>query len=231
MGHKRKIMRFPRKWEDYPSAIPQLQGLSKGKRARAMMQMGLQPKRWRILSNKQKKLLKAIVLREKSVSETLKKYDVHPTTYYQWMNGNIAFRKYHAKLVQKMVEGADVRLDGMLGKALRRVEEALDSRDPYFNYQAALNHLRGRGKYKTRTDVQKDVQQTVTVQGGTNNTNTNVTKLDRETMAFFVEALVGKTKGIEGSIAPPKILDISVLKQLPPPQGPENDEVQVGSKK
>jgi hypothetical protein len=230
MGKHKTIHRFPRRYEDYPSAVPEIQHLPLQQRAKAMLAMGLQPPRWLVLTSKQKKLIKSIVMGGRPVLETLKKFHVHQNSYYSWMNGNIAFREYYAKMVAKAAGTIETRLDGMLGKAVRKVEDAIDSRDPYFSYNAALNHLKGRGKYRTKTDVSKDVQQTVTVQGGVSNSNTNIAKLDSDTMQFFINALIGKAKGIEASVDQPKILDVEILKQLPPPQGTES-EIQVSGKK
>lgn len=214
----KKIHRFPRLWEDYPMAIPHLQHLSVNRRAKAVLQMGLQSKRWGKLDKRQKKLIRKIVSGT-PINEALKKYGVSQNTYYRWMNGHALFQKYFRKQALKTAEMVETRLDGNLGRAVRVVEEAMSSRDPYFAYNAAEKLLTGRGKYRRSTDLKKEVSGTVNV-----HENVEVNKhMDADMMRLFIEALAGKARGDSKLIEKPKVIDVEILKQLPAPQGTSNE--------
>lgn len=215
---KKKIHRFPRLWEDYPMAIPHLQHLSVNRRAKAVLQMGLQSKRWSKLTKRQKKLVRKIV-NGTPINEALKKYGVSQNTYYRWLNGHKLFQKYFRAQALKAAEMVETRLDGSLGRAVRVVEDAMGSRDPYFAYGAAKDFLTGRGKYRRSTDVKKDVSGTVSI-----HKDVEVNKhMDADMMRLFIEALAGKARGDSKLIEKPKVIDVEVLNQLPAPIGSANE--------
>jgi transcription termination factor NusB len=168
-----------------------------------------------------KKLIKTIIAGA-PIQEALKKYKVSQTTYYRWLNGHRLFREYFRRYAHKIRENSEMRLDGNLGRAIRVVEETLGSRDPYLAYNAAEKLLTGRGKYRRSTDIQKDVKSTIQVQEAIDVSH----HLDSNTTKLFIEALLGQAKGIQAPAEHLKIIDVKVLKELPPPQGASEEEQQ-----
>jgi hypothetical protein len=195
-------------------AIPHLQHLPLNKRAKVVLSMGLQPKRWKALSRRQKKLIRRII-GGTPINEALKKYKVSPTTYYRWLNGHRLFREYFKRQAMHASETVETRLDANLLRAVRVVEDTMSGKDPYMAYNAAEKLLSGRGRYRKSTDVQKDVRGSIDIHKSVENTH----QMDPGMTQMFINALLGQSKGLQAPAPSPRIIDAEVLKSLPAPQG------------
>jgi len=148
---KQEIRRFPR----LPVSKKIREKRAHIKRLQAKIERGFVPKGWDILKPRQKKLIRK-VLRGESVVSACEKVGVDPNTYYRWLHCHKLFRAFYVKMASKLANEVDMRLDGLLPRAIRVVEETLDSPDPYHRYDAAHDLLKGKGKYKSKVESKSE---------------------------------------------------------------------------
>jgi hypothetical protein len=99
------------------------------------------------------------------------------------------------------------RLDAKLLRAVRIIEESLDSPDPYFAKETAIDLLKGRGKLKHNVQSQQEVTGSVRLDG----TIENIDDGNTEMIKAFVDALSRMAMG--PAPIQPKVIDV---KSLPP---------------
>lgn len=209
-----EILRFPRLRKHYHSE----NGTgSKMRKLRARLASGILPRGWDHLSKDQKKLAKRVAS-GMSVRDACSLSNVKdPNTFYIWRELHPLFKAYYYKVATRFATTINERLDSKLPRAVRVVEESLDNGDPYFRHEAAVQMLKGRGVYKPTTNVQGEVLQKHAFSGSVDVKQTH--KLDREFAEMFVNALRNKAQGEGLKKIEPKIIDVDVVRELPPAQG------------
>lgn len=198
------IMRFPRLAEDYPNEVGHLSQLG---RTKLRVAQGITPKGYRTLSNKQKKIAR-LVLSGQSVASVCQKYHMDDHTFYRWLHCHKLFQKYYYRIAQRRASLVDLRLEAKLPRAVQIVEESLDSRDPYFAKETAMELLKGRGKLKHNVQTKNETTGTLTVDakveslGGANEGM-------REMAVAFLEAMA--SMGMGTKLVQPKVIDVKEL--------------------
>lgn len=181
-----------------------------------MIAAGKLPRGWERLDAKKKKLAKRVAS-GMSVVDACKLLHVETTNFYIWRECHPLFRKYLQRYAAHYANRINLRIDAKLPRAVRVVEDSLESRDPYFAHEAAVQLLKGRGVYKPTTNVQGEVVNRQVFEGSVNVKHSH--KLDKEFATMFVDALKAKAQGTELKRIKPKIIDVEVVKELPPAQG------------
>lgn len=205
---KQEIRRFPRLRKDYPNAP-----LSKTQK----LQMRIAeeeklPRNYNRLSKKQKQLIR-LVINGTTIHDACKKKSVSQNSWFRWMHSHKLFRLYYLGYAKKAALHIDTRLDAKVGRAVRVIEDSLDSDDPYFAHEVANKFLTGRGIYRKSVDSKNEISGLVKVGGSIQSGNGIV--MDKDTALLFVNALVGMSKS--NKPIPPRVIDAQVVKQLPEP--------------
>jgi len=118
-------------------------------------------------------------------------------------------KAYYLRYAEKTANQVEGRLDAKLGRAVRVVENALDSPDDYFAHESAVKFLTGRGFYKRSLDSKKSISKDVKFSGKV----THIAKVeDKELMKAFVQALGAMTSG--GIAIQPKIVKAKVVNKV-----------------
>jgi hypothetical protein len=166
------------------------------------------PRGYDHLTKKQKKLARKIV-NGMTISDACKCLRMSPDTYYRYMHYHAKFKAYYLRYAEKTANQVEGRLDAKLGRAVRVVENALDSPDDYFAHESAVKFLTGRGFYKRSLDSKKSISKDVKFSGKV----THIAKVeDKELMKAFVQALGAMTSG--GIAIQPKIVKAKVVNKV-----------------
>jgi hypothetical protein len=168
---------------------------------------GKVPVRYDKLTKKQKKVARAI-LAGSTVKEAAKRFHMDGNTFYRWLHFHPLFQAYYYRKAHEIAGTVDARLDAKLPRAVRVVEEALDSNDKYFAHDSAIALLKGRGKYATNSKVKTEHTGHVKFDTGKEVARSGI---DKETLLTLVDALVGRAQG--GKTIEAKIINV---KELPP---------------
>lgn len=176
------------------------------------------------LTKRQKKVIRLIINGEK-VKDACRTVHMDDCTYYKHLNRNPKFQAYYKKCAERMAEQVEMRLDAKTGRAVRVIENALDSPDYYHAHDASVKLLTGRGIYRKSIDSKKEVN----VKGNIHGTIENVGKpIDSELIPLFINALSAIAAG--GREVKPKIVKgevvEKVLNSLPAPAPTAEDEIQ-----
>jgi hypothetical protein len=211
--------RFPRLIKDFPKYALDALKHTKMERYRALILNGITPKGWRRLTRRQKQIARRIAAGF-SIRDVCRKYKMDSNTFYHWLHCHPLFQKYYYRQAARNAGIVDKRLDASVHRAIRVVEESLNSGDPYFAHEAAVQFLKGRGKYKPQMTVDKrgSIQHQFS---GT--VNENVTIKDEKVVHLLVEAM-HKMAGGGTQEERPKIIDAEVVKELPPAPMTVSDE-------
>lgn len=214
------IRRFPRLLRDYPDAP-----LTKSMRVAMKLAEKKIPRGYDKLTKKQKKLARKII-NGMTVRDACKTLGMDTNTFYRYMHYHPLFKEYYLKYTAKTAGEIEGRLDAKAGRAVRIIEEAMDSPDYYHAHDVAVKYLTGRGFYKKSVDSKQQITGAVKMHGTVKHLDK---PMDKELMLAFVDALRGMAGG--GDIVQPKIVrgrTISkVLNALPEPApNAENTEVQ-----
>jgi hypothetical protein len=212
MSSNNGIQRFPRKIEDYPKYALGAAKCSKRQRYRAMILSGDTPKGWGRLTRRQKRIARRVASGI-SVREVCRSEGAKSDTFYHWLHNHRLFQKYFYKAASMYAGHIDKRLDSNVPRAVRVVEDALNSGDQYFAHDAAVQLLKGRGKYQPTTNVKKQGSMSHTFDGSIG-INQKIKVEDRKTITLLIEAMTNSAAG--GKPVKPKIIDVEAIKALPP---------------
>jgi hypothetical protein len=206
------VNRFPRLIRDYPKYALGALKPSKTQRYKAMMLSGTPPKGWHRLTKRQKRIAREVA-GGMSIGQVCKREGMSNNTFYHWINCHPLFQKYYFRQAAMSSGIVENRLDAAVARAVRVVENSLDSGDPYFAHEAAVQLLKGRGKYKQAMNVKKEghIDHTHT---GTVNIDQRLTIRDEKAAQMLVELMGKMASG--GEAYQPKIIDAKVVKELPP---------------
>ncbi len=220
----KRVQRFPRLAEDYPDA-ESVGGkpLTLIQRQRLRAARGILPRGYNKLTRKMRRVAKKVVMAGLPVNEACRVTGVDTNTYYRWINLHPKFQAYYRKLVERSVNLVEARLDGKLMRAVRVVEDTMETRDPYLAHEAAVKLLTGRGKYKKHGHNEQETTLNARVLHGGEIKSSGIT--DKEFLLAFVDRLVQVAQGPPP--VQPKIIDAEVVKMLPEPKN-ESAEVQKG---
>jgi hypothetical protein len=165
-------------------------GLSRLQSFEMRVAAGYLPRGYNHLSKRQKKLAKYIA-RGISIEDACHLSKCTREVFFRWRRAHPLFRKYLEKVSLLYAQRVDDKLEGQLPRAAQIVEEAMNSGDPYFEYEASKDLLKGKGKYKSSVQSQQQIS------GGINLTGKHEIHthgMDKELMMMFVNALVGKAQ-------------------------------------
>lgn len=165
---------------------------------------GIVPKRYQILTKRQKKVARLIVS-GMPVLDVCKRMKLDSNTYYNWLHCHPLFKKYYYKVAEQRAMFVEQRLDAKLPRAVRIIEDSLESRDPYFAAETAVTLLKGRGKFKSNTAVQQELKGNVQINATVENLGGN----SKEMAHAFLEAMAQMASG--GQFVRPKIININKL--------------------
>jgi hypothetical protein len=216
-------MRFPRLIQ--PKSVKQIRAEQKDPATRTMSRIeryemrvaaGDIPKGYDRLSGKQKRIAKMIA-RGISHHDACKIVGVARDTFYRWRRSHLPFRKFLAKACLRYASHVDESLESKLPRAVQVVEDALNSGDQYFEYDAARDLLKGRSKYKTSVMSKQEITGGLAISG---KHEIHTHGMDKDMVMMFVNALVGKAQ--ETKALPPPI-DIKALPEY-------NDDTEVQDK-
>jgi len=208
---KQPIRRFPRLGRAGEKAY--LQTLTKKQRLQWRVAKGDLPRGWDRLTKVQRRLIR-LVLHGESVHEACQTVGVDSGTYYDWLNAHPLFRKYYFSMAQRIVgqqEEVDKRLDSMLPRAARVMEESLEDGDPYFRQSTAMSLLKGRRKLTTSVLQSQKVEKSISVKGEVK----QVGELDIKVIHAFVGALSRQIAPPVIQVTPTKTLTDDEIKALP----------------
>ena len=182
------------------------------------------PVRYDKITKKQKAIARAVIAGS-TVKEAVHRYGSCSDTFYRWLHFHPLFQAYYYKKAHEQAGTVDARLDAKLPRAVRVVEEALDSNDKYFAHDSALALLKGRGKYATNSRVEQKHSGHVKFDTGKEVERSGI---DKKILLTLVDALVGKAQG--GKIIEAKVINV---KELPPAviEGLPHGEVQSSDEK
>lgn len=213
MSKKKHIQRFPRNPEDYPEMVGKDRRLPSGYRL-SQLEMtkirarGKTPNGYNKLTKKQRRVAR-MVISGVPVHEVCRKFHMDANTFYRWLHCHKLFQQYYKRTVERTANMVETRLDAKHLRAVRIIEEALDSRDPYFAKETALDLLKGRGKLKHNIQTQGEITGSVRVDGRVE-TISDGNGMKELAMAF-IEGMSKMALG--GRALEPKIIDV---KSLPP---------------
>jgi len=183
---------------------------SRRARMREQIASGHLPRGWDRLTRKQKKLAKRVGSGMKIV-DACRLCHTSEKQFYRWRELHPLFRNYLRKYSLRYASMVNAHIDGALPTAVRVVEESLQSKDPYFAHEAAVQLLKGRGIYRPTSNVQGEVR---TIHEGTVDVKHDHNhKMDKEFAVMFVDALKAKATGQGLKQLQPKIIDVEVLKE------------------
>jgi transposase-like protein len=206
------VHRFPRLIRDYPRHALGALKVSKMQRYKAMILAGKPPKGWHRLTRRQKRIARAVAS-GMSIGEVCRREGMSNNTFYHWINCHPLFQKYYFRQAARNSGVVENRLDAAVARAVRVVEDSLHSGDPYFAHEAAVQLLKGRGKYKQAMNVKKEGHIDHTFAGRVE-IDQKLTVKDERAAQMLVE-LMGKMASGE-NVFQPKIIDAKVVKELPP---------------
>jgi hypothetical protein len=214
-----KIRRFPRLLKDYPDAP-----LTRSMRER-MRDEKIVPRGYDKLTRRQMKLARKVV-NGMTVKDACKTMGMDTNTFYRYMHYHKLFKNYYLHYAAKYAENIDGRLDAKAGRAIRIVEEAMDSPDDYLRYNVAEKFLAGRGFYKKNVESKQQISGAVKMHGSVKHLHK---PMDQEIMVAFVEAfrnMAGGGKEVQPKIVKGKTVS-KVINALPAPApNADNSEVQ-----
>jgi hypothetical protein len=215
------IKRFPRLYKDYPNVK-----MLKWQRRKLGLVRAYTSRAYDRLSKRQKKVIR-LVISGLSVREACRRIKMHPNTYYHLMNYHKLFKKFYLKYAESQLQNIEAKLDAKLGRAVRVVEDAMDSPDTYFAHDAATKLLTGRGYYKRHgeSNVKKDLN----VQGGVEfkgKIKTETPAIDKEVVMALVDGMKAMALGGAKRVKNPKVIDMKIVKSLPEPAKDAIPEVQ-----
>lgn len=201
------IRRFPRL-----ATVQQLKekgkklGLSRLETFEMRVASGNLPRGYTRLTKKQKRVAKYIA-RGVPIREACDLANCARESFFRWRRTHPLFRNYLQKICLKYAQLIDEKLEGQLPRAAQIVEDAMNSGDPYFEYESAKDLLKGKGKYKSSVQSQQQISGGIKVTG---RQDIHTHGIDKETLMFFVNALVGKAQEVR-SLKSVKTIDVKVL--------------------
>lgn len=178
------------------------------------------------LTKRQKKVIRLIINGEK-VKDACRA--VHPPmddcTYYKHLNRNPKFQAYYRKCAEKAQELIEMRLDAKTGRAVRVIENALDSPDQYYAHDASVKLLTGRGVYRKSIESKKDVNVNANIHGQIERVGKPI---NEDLIPLFINALSAMAAG--GREVKPKVVKGEVVEKiinaLPAPAPTAEHEIQ-----
>lgn len=211
----KKIRRFPRLAEDYPEMV-----VKKKRFMGVDVTNGRVPQGYDRLTKRMKRAVK-LVINGMTVRDMCDKLHLDSNTWYRWINLHERFKRYYVSYARKQASQVEGRLDSKTGRAVRVIEDALDSPDPYFAAEHAVKLLSGRGLYKKNVESNQK-RSGVIIHAHTGKVQHDI--IDKDLMMAFIEALTGRALG--EAPRKEKVINTKVLKQLPPEIKNGNPEVQ-----
>lgn len=199
------ITRFPRRAADYPELVGG-RPLTRYQKLKRMAAKGIRPPRYTRLSKRMKRIARMIIS-GMPILDVCKRMHLDSNTYYNWLHFHPLFRKYYYHVAERRATMVEARLDAKLPRAVRILEDSLESRDPYFAAETAVTLLKGRGKLRSsttnKTEINANVKMDAKVEnlGGTN----------REMAMMFMEAMARVGQGETERVIRPKVIDIAAL--------------------
>jgi hypothetical protein len=184
----KKIQRFPREPEDYPPTPAKKP--TRNQILRAQRDRGEVPLRYRTLTKLQMKVARAIAKGEPASSICIR-YPVSRVTYYRWLNYHPLFQQYYLARAKAYAQNVDSRLDAKLPRAIRVIEDTLESKDPYHAASMAVTLLKGRGKFANTSQSKHEIDSKVHLDGKIENLGGK----DSETALAFMEMMLKMAQG------------------------------------
>lgn len=185
------IHRFPRLAKDEMKRRGLDKGLTRTQRYEIRVSTGDLPRGYNKITKKQKRLARLIV-DGVPVTEACELVHVTPHSFYRWRRAHPLFRNYYLNYAKKRSGLTEKQLDALYPRAVRVVEDAMQSPDIYFAYDAAKDFLKGRGKYKTNIASKSEVGGVVESRVIADITQHGV---GPEMILQFVNALVSRAQG------------------------------------
>ena len=164
------------------------------------------PRGYDRLSKRQKKVAKYIA-RGVPIKEACVLADCTREVFYRWRRAHPLFREYLRKASLKYAKIVDDTLEGQLPRAAQIVEDAMNTGDPYMEYEAAKDLLKGKGKYKSSVQSQQQISGGINVIG---KHDIHTHGIDKNLMLLFVNALVGKAQETK-DLKSVKTIDVKAL--------------------
>ena len=204
---RQRIRRFPR----LPAGKKRL---SRTEKFEIRVRSGNLPRGYNRLRPVMRKVAKLYAGGE-AVEKICKETGITDETFYRWRRAHPKFRKYLRRLLIHSIKDADQRILGRLPRAVRNIEDALESEDPYFAYQASKDMLKGLGRYRTSISSKSEpIKHEISGKIVEEHT------LPKELLVPFIQALIQQGQGGE----PPPIDITPEVRQLT--NGSESEEVQ-----
>lgn len=178
------------------------------------------PRGYTMVTKKMKRAARCVI-NGMTIYDMCHKVGINSNTWYRWLNLNKPFHEWYVSYARKQAMNIEGRLEAKAGRAVRVIEEALDSPDPYLSTDQAVKYLTGRGHYKKNIESNQRHSGTI-VHGIAGRVKHEI--VDKEILSAFVDALTGKAIGAPEKKE--KVINVKVLKSLPEPQNGINTEIQ-----
>jgi len=193
------IRRFPR----LPKGDKKVWGLSKRNRISVKMTRGDLPRGYDHLTKKHRRVAQRYAA-GLSVRDICKLERMDSNTFYAWMNYHKLFRQYVERCSQRQIELVDARLDARMPRAVKVIEEALESSDMYHATDAAFGLLKGRGKLKHTVQSKQEIESNINLRG-----KIKAEVVDKSAAHALVEGLRIIAAGAQQ--LKPKVIDVKAL--------------------
>jgi hypothetical protein len=203
MEKEKSERRYPRLAKDYPELAKHVK-MTVHQRLALQAAKGIVPPRYKILTRRQKKVAR-LVLSGMAVRDACNKVGMDTNTFYRLVHFHPKFKKYYYSIAERQTDLVETRLDSKLPRAVRLVEEALDSRDPYFATETAVTLLKGRGKFKQSSQTKQEFGGTIKIDGKVESINSG----NKDMALAFIEAMGRMSAG--AAPIKPDIIDIKAL--------------------
>ena len=189
------IMRFPR-FGKLTKTEKMRQKLAKGETVRGYGDKPLTKKQWIVIRE---------ISRGEPVSAACNKAETKTETFYRWLQLSPRFARALATKVNKAAEHLQQAIARHLVRAIRVIDETLDSPDAGLAYTAGRDVLRGVGAWKTNVSTRTEVAGTIKLES-----KVEPQGLNDQMMMMLVQGLVRAAQGKPAVVEIPT-KDVKVL--------------------
>lgn len=190
--------RFPREAGKLTKTEKMRQKLARGETVRGYEEdKPLTKKQWTVIRE---------ISRGEPVSAACRKAEAKTETFYRWLQLSPRFARALGTKVNKAAAHLQQAIARHLVRAIRVIDETLDSPDAGLAYTASKDVMRGAGVWKTNVSTRTEVGGTIKLESA----KVEPKGLDAETMMLLVQGLVRAAQGKPAVVEIPA-KDVKVL--------------------